>query len=590
MQAGGQDPIFMKWIFRGGKGVLLSNESECILILMTEKKNEKKWERTASPRDGGMRLDKFWGRELAEEGVSRGRVKSWIESGLALVDGEVVTKGKQKLMGYEVVSIGADVSSSDALPAAVAGDLTALYEDEHLLVVEKPAGVTTHPAPGESDPTLVNYLLHQWPDIASDSSGMDGQRPGIVHRLDKDTSGLIAVARTEGDRLALSADFAGRNVHKVYLAIVHGVPKQPKGTIEAPIGRHPTQKTRMAVIEKGGREAVSDYRVLWTGPRGLASLVAVRIHTGRTHQIRVHMAHIGHPLLGDATYGSRENAEWLRRTDSLAHCAPRQMLHAFYLSINHPKSGEKVTVWRQPPEDFRHLLAALSQECFRVGIVGMPGSGKSALLNFLREAGLAGFSADESVAELYGAGGDGAAMIQQRFGGVYTLSDGGVDKPALFEAMCQSERFRREVMDMIHPMVRHACEAFFKRHRDDAVSYAEIPLLLEGGWHENGSVDAVVGVRCAAEKRTGELRELRGLPIETLAVFDSWQWSEEKKLSACDLIVENCAGLDALQAEADRLRVWAEALATERNVAFAQRLEALWEELATQFEREGTAA
>lgn len=418
---------------------------------------------------------------------------------------------------------------------------------------------------------------------------MDGQRPGIVHRLDKDTSGLIAVARTEAARLALASDFAERRVRKVYLAIVHGVPERKEGVIEAPIGRHPTQKTRMAVVEKGGREARSDYRVLWTGPRGLASLVAVRIHTGRTHQIRVHMSHIGHPLLGDAVYGPQEQAVWQRRPDRLAALAPRQMLHAFFLSLQHPESGEQVTLWQQPPTDFQTLLAGLKRECLRVGIVGMPGSGKSATVRFLREAGLPAFSADECVAEMYGPDGDGSSMIRQRFGGEYSNEDGSVNKPILFKAMCDSEGLRREVMDIIHPIVRHACEAFFKEHRDAPVVYAEIPLLLEGGWHESGEVDCVVGVRCPEDKRTGELRKLRGLDEETLAIFDSWQWPEEKKLAACDLLIDNCGGLPELKSEVLRMNQWAVTKFEQQNGEFADWMDNLWPTLAETFEAEKDA-
>jgi len=552
--------------------------------------NEKKitaWERTADTTDGGMRLDKFWGSELSDEGVSRGRVKSWIESGLALVDGEVVTKGKYKLMGFEKLTIGAAASESgDNAPKAVQGDLTALFEDEHMLVVLKPAGVTTHPAPSEPGPTLVNYLLHQWPDIAGDASGMDEQRPGIVHRLDKDTSGIMAVARTEAARLKLASDFSERRVHKVYLAIVHGCPAQAFGTIDAPMGRHQTQKTKMAVLEKGGRDAKSDYRVLWTGPRGLASLVAVRIHTGRTHQIRVHMAHIGHPLLGDATYGSHENTRWQRRPDSLAQLAPRQMLHAWYLSIAHPETGEQITLTQEPPEDFRNLLSGLTRECLRVGIVGMPGCGKSTLLSKLREAGQPCFSADDSVARLYGPDGDGAAMIRQRFGGEYTLDDGSVDKPALFAAMCESDGMRREIMDMIHPMVRHECEEFYKAHRDEPAAYAEVPLLLEGGWHKKGYVDAVAGVSCPAEKRTGELREIRGLDAEMLATFDSWQWSEADKLAACDLVLANDGGLDDLQGRADELMAWVQERYDARNDKSSSWMAGVWTDLIEQVDKE----
>ncbi|WP_207264328.1 dephospho-CoA kinase [Desulfovibrio sp. Huiquan2017] len=556
---------------------------------MTNEKSEQQWERTISLADAGTRLDKFWGRELAGEGISRGRVKGWIESGLALVDGEVEAKGNRKLAQGQVAVIQAlgpeaGAGARVAPPEPVRGDLEAVYEDEHMLMVVKPAGLTVHPAPGEPGPTLVNLLIHQWPDIAAENSGMDPQRPGIVHRLDKDTSGLMAVARTEAARLALSASFAEHATFKVYLALVHGRPEPAQGVIDAPLGRHPNHKTLMAVLHKGGREARSDYRVLWTGPRGLASLVAVRIHTGRTHQIRVHMAHIGHPLLGDSAYGPRENAEWSRRPDRLAGLAPRQMLHAFYLSVPHPVTGEPVTRWQAPPEDFRALLAGLTRECLRVGIVGMPGGGKSALLGALRELGRPCFSADGCVGELYGPGGDGAAMIRQRFGGQYTLDDGSVDKPGLFAAMRASEAVRREVMDMVHPMVRHCCEEFFKCHRDEPVAYAEVPLLLEGGWHKTGAVDLVAGVRCPESKRTGELRELRRLPPETLAVFDSWQWPEADKLAACDLVVDNDRGLAELAEGARRLDRAAMTARERRDREFSDWMGALWPELAAELD------
>ncbi len=547
---------------------------------MSNEKKKVSWERVAGPGDVGMRLDAFWGRELKEQGVSRARVKAWIESGQAWVDGRAVVKGKYKLGGHEVLSLG-EAEHTFAADAAQPfdGELEIVFEDEQVVVVDKRAGLTTHPAPGEPGPTLVNFLLHHYPGMAPEHSGMDGQRPGIVHRLDKDTSGLIAVARTEAARLKLAADFAERRVRKVYLAIVHGKPQQESGTIQAPIGRHPVQKTRMAVVEKGGREARSDYRVLWTEPRGLASLVAVRIHTGRTHQIRVHLAHIGHPLLGDAVYGSQRQAQWRRRPDRLAQLAPRQMLHAFYLSFLHPESGEPVALWQPPPADFQRLLRGLMRECLRVGIVGMPGSGKSTVLTMLRENGQPCFSADESVARLYAAGGDGADMIRQRFGGKYTLADGSVDKGKLFKAMCTSDGLRREIMAMVHPMVHHRCEDFFRANRDAVAAYAEIPLLLESGWDEGGHVDTVVGVRCPDEKRTGELRESRGLTRDRLGTLDSWQWPEEKKMAACAILLENRAGLEEIREEVVCLQGRVETLFHQKNREVADWLAALWPRL-----------
>ncbi|MUM76268.1 dephospho-CoA kinase [Pseudodesulfovibrio sp. F-1] len=554
---------------------------------MSIKAEKRSWERVVAPSDRGLRLDRFWARELADEGVSRGRAKEWIEAGLALVDGEAVIRGKHVLSGGETLRLGdGGPPAADAEARAVPGEVAVVFEDEHLAVVDKRAGLTTHPAPGEPGPTLVNHLLHRWPDMAAGLSGMDRQRPGIVHRLDKDTSGLIAVARSEAVRLRLAADFALRRVCKTYLAIVHGRPDPARGTVDAPIGRHPTHKTRMAVTPRGGREARSDYRVLWTGPRGLASLVAVRIHTGRTHQIRVHMAHLGHPLLGDAVYGPRENAQWTRRPDILAGLAPRQMLHAFHLGLRHPATGEPLILWREPPEDFRSLLAALPRECLRVGIVGMPGSGKSALLGFLCRQGHACFSADEAVGWLYEPGGDGATMLGQRYGSAYLRGDGGVDRPALLAAMRNSEGLRREVMDMIHPMVRHRCEEFFRAHRDASVVYAEVPLLLEGGWHTDGVVDMVAGVRCPEALRTGALRLARGLDAETLAVFDSWQWPEADKLAVCDVILDNDDGLDRLEAEAARLHGAALARYEERTAATRSWLVGLWPELAANMDRE----
>ncbi|WP_243547140.1 dephospho-CoA kinase [Pseudodesulfovibrio tunisiensis] len=541
------------------------------------------WERTAQASDRGMRLDAFWGRELAGEGISRGRVRGWIEEGCVLVDGRAVTKASLKLKGGEQLRlVGPEGVSSGGGPVPDPVDLDVIHEDAHMAVVHKPAGVTTHPAPSESGSTLVHRLLHRWPDMAGHVSGMEEQRPGIVHRLDKDTSGLIAVARTEADRLALSSAFARREVCKVYLAVVHGVPESESGLIDAPLGRHPSRKTCMAVLTKGGRDARSAYRVVWTDSRSRASLVAVRIFTGRTHQIRVHMAHIGHPLVGDVLYGSREHKEWVARGGALAGLAPRQMLHAFYLALNHPASNEPLEFWREPPEDFQALLRGLNAGCLRIGLTGMPGCGKSTVLGMLRDMGLPVFSADAAVGELYEAGCDGAVMVQQRFGGRFSRDDGSVDKPALFQTMLESDAFRREIMDMVHPMVRHACMEFFAENRDRKLAVAEVPLLVEAGWHREDMVDLCAYVDCPDERRHSIMRESRGLAPETLAAFDSWQWPAERKREACDVIVPNRGTLDELRVGVEQLVTRARELIREREAGFRDRLAALWPELARQ--------
>lgn len=551
--------------------------------IMSEKKINRHWQMLVDIDARGMRLDKFWAGILGEHGVSRGRVQEWIVGGYAEVDGEVETRGKRKLVGFEAVSIAEpEHEVSPYAPAAESGPLPVLYEDAHVLVVDKPAGLTSHPAPGCPDNTLVNRLLHYWPDIAGEQSGMDSSRPGIVHRLDKDTSGVMVVARTEADRLTLSTAFADRAVCKVYLAIVHGCPKATTGEITEPIGRHPTVKTRMAVVDKGGREARSKYETIWTDPLKRVSLVAVRIFTGRTHQIRVHMAHIGHPLVGDTVYGDAVlSRALLESTPGLV--ADRQMLHAFFLRFSHPASGKELEFLCPPPPDFLQALTLLNQQCLRIGLVGMPGSGKSTVLRLLQDEGIAVFSADSCVASLYKAGRDGAEMIRKRFGGQFSCNDGSVDKTSLFAAMLESDAVRREVMDIIHPMVQHACAGFFEQHSTEAFAVAEVPLLLEGGWHTAGLVDEVVYVDCPETLRTGKFRESRGLSSETLAVFDSWQWAAEDKKSCCSFLVENNGSLAALQVEVQHVLQRLRAKAQVRNTAHESWLNTLWREVASRF-------
>lgn len=528
---------------------------------------------TVPAEAAGSRLDAWLAGVLADEGLSRGKVQSLIKDGKVLLDGATV-KPKLKLAGGESLDLTLELPGSGIVPEE--GELPVLFEDGRLAVIDKPAGLTVHPAPGRPDGTLVHRLARRFPKILE----MEGERPGIVHRIDKDTSGLILVALDEATRLALSADFAERRVDKRYLALVFGVPEGltgPRGTIDAPIGRHPRSKTKMAVVEKGGRDALSDWELLWSAPDGSASLVAVTIHTGRTHQIRVHMAHIGHPLLGDAVYGSRLNAEWGRESGLDPKMAARQMLHAWNLGFTHPHTGERKAFVSPPHDDFRTLALALGRGVQRVGVVGMPGSGKTALAGMLAAAGAPLFSADACVAELYEHGADGWTMLRRRFGEEFAPEDGPVDKAALFAAMRGSEVRRREILDVIHPLVRHRMREFWREHGRADLAVAEVPLLQEGGWVEAGLVDVVVGVSCPEDARRARLAA-RGWDEATMAALESWQWPEADKLATCDIVVDNGGDLADLERAAQGLGERLRGLRRERDAALAARLAGLWGE------------
>jgi 23S rRNA pseudouridine1911/1915/1917 synthase len=236
------------------------------------------------------------------------------------------------------------------------------YEDEHLLVVDKPAGLVVHPAPGNLDRTLVNALLAHCGDSLVGIGGV--KRPGIVHRLDKDTSGLMVVAKSELAHARLAADFAARRISRAYFAVVWGVPLPPSGEIAGNIGRSPVNRKKMAVLPRGGRAALTRYRVLREF-RGIAAALECRLATGRTHQIRVHLSERGHPLIGDPLYGSSRTG---RRSKLLPESVrgpvtafPRQALHAQTLGFIHPISQESLEFKSELPSDIKLLLDMLEQ-------------------------------------------------------------------------------------------------------------------------------------------------------------------------------------------------------------------------------------
>ena len=494
------------------------------------------------------RLDQFWAAALAGEHITRARVQDAIRSGLAVVDGVVTRKPGFRLRGGEALLLS--LAAVACGPKAQQGALRIVYQDDHLAVVDKPPGLTVHPAPSCPQGTLVNLLLHHFPQLA----GVGGERPGIVHRIDKDTSGLLAVALHEAVRQQLARAFAARSITKTYLAIVHGAPPKDQGAIHAPIGRDPSRKTRMAVV-KGGREAASSYQVVWRAPDAAFSLVEVHIATGRTHQIRVHMEHIGHPLLGDSLYAPARQAALRHKAPLLYKLASRQMLHAWKLSFVHPATERELAFTCAAPKDFWRVLLFASRRTQRIGVVGLPGSGKSAVLEAIGQKGWPVWSADACVAALYEPGEDGWQVVRSRFGDRFTpAAHAPVDKKALLEAMRGSETFRREIMDLLYPLVRNRLEVFFARNGSARAAFAEVPMLLEAGWLGAREVDFCLGVFCRGDVRHGRLASLRGWDASTAALFDSWQWPQEKKMAACRPVLDNSGTLaDTAKAVEDAL-------------------------------------
>lgn len=298
----------------------------------------------------GLRLDQALSKLFPD--FSRSRLQQWIKEGLVRVDG-AICRPRDKVVEGAVIELQARMDEQvECVPQAI--DLEILFEDEHLLVINKPAGLVVHPAAGNPDGTLQNALLHHNPKL------IELPRAGIVHRLDKDTSGLLVVARTSLAHRGLVEQLQAREIKREYRALVNGV-LVAGGTVDAPIGRHPTQRTRMAVVSSG-KPAVTHYRVL---ERFRAySYLKVNLETGRTHQIRVHMAHIQHPLLGDPAYGGRLRfpAGASPELQEALRLFKRQALHARRLGLKHPLSGEWLE-WVAPvPEDMVSVLEALRRD------------------------------------------------------------------------------------------------------------------------------------------------------------------------------------------------------------------------------------
>lgn len=318
----------------------------------------------------GERLDRYLAASLSGEvALSRSRLKSLILGGhVRLAEtqggGATITDPSRKIKPGEVYAVGQPAAIA-ADPEAQAIPLSIVYEDDQLIVVDKPAGLVVHPAPGNTDRTLVNALLHHCGDTLSGIGGV--KRPGIVHRIDKDTSGLVVAAKTDRAHQGLAALFAAHDIERSYDALVWGHPNPPRGRIEGDIGRDPKDRKRMAVVARNGKPAITHYEtrkpIFDAKGQPVCALTRCRLETGRTHQIRVHLTSRGNALVGDATYGKQRSLQRFAIPDAARAALAgfrRQALHAATLGFRHPVSGRALRFESPLPADFAALLAALA--------------------------------------------------------------------------------------------------------------------------------------------------------------------------------------------------------------------------------------
>ncbi|HYC17610.1 MAG TPA: RluA family pseudouridine synthase [Pseudolabrys sp.] len=327
---------------------------------------------TIAPADAGLRLDRVLAAHVAN--MSRSHLKALILAGQVKIGARTIRDPAATVKSGDVVTVTLPPPEL-AAPQGETIPLNIVYEDDSIIVIDKPKGLVVHPAAGHASGTLVNALIAH---CGASLSGIGGvKRPGIVHRLDKDTTGLMIVAKTDKAHRALSGQFAAKTqgaIRRGYLALVWGAPDRPKGTIDLPLGRHAHARDKQAVRDDG-RPAVTHWQVLerfvGTDRKPVASLLACTLETGRTHQIRVHLAHAGHPLLGDATYGTGFKTKASRlgpQARAALGALGRQALHAYLLAVEHPETGEVLEFQSELPGDLRRLRDALHTESREAGL------------------------------------------------------------------------------------------------------------------------------------------------------------------------------------------------------------------------------
>ena len=452
--------------------------------------------RIVDPARSGLRLDKFWALELERHGISRAQIIQWIKQDRARLNAASCPNPSRKIRTGDRLGLVRDSHPGSLTP--IPGPLDILWQDEHLLVLNKPPGLTVHPAPSIREPTLAHYLLAAFPETAS----QDPLRPGIVHRLDKETSGLLLAARSQKCRELLMRDLAARRLEKNYLALVHGRPATEHGRIELPLGRDPKSKTKQKVLPQTGREALTFFQILHVFPNEHFSLLKLRIVTGRTHQIRVHLAHTGCPILGDKTYGPAHFAELRRRHPGLLQLCRRHMLHAFALHFTHPITGYPLNLQRGVPKDFQRVLLQLARRPQTVAVSGPHAEEAARFCSLVANNRHPVWNWKHSLSGLIQAGSDGLKLLEKAGG---RLLDPDQALLTAQEAVSSDETSRSEgifMRDLLLPMLKHDLWQFIARNHAARLLLVCLPPPLHRILQQQGLFDVRLLLGPYAETRT----------------------------------------------------------------------------------------
>lgn len=521
----------------------------------------KKFETIIKDYASGLRLDVALGRLIPEK--SRASIQKAIREGFCQVNDKIITQPATRIRTGQKVELFFSVCENNL--EATAGYVDIIWQDSKFAVCNKPAGISVHPCPSIKETTLIQQLLTYFPHLANQG----GQRPGIVHRLDKNTSGLLLVALDEITRLKLSEAFARREIHKEYLALVQGNPPE-LGECREPIGRHPSIKTRMSILDEkmGGRFAHTSWKKLLHLENDI-SLLSVKIYTGRTHQIRVHLAHSGYPIIGDAVYGNNTSRK----------LAERQMLHAWKLEMQHPYTHKTMKFTAPPPNDFIQTAISAHERPKKIIVTGNQGCGKSEFCNVLAKKGIPVISADQIVKNLYKPNGEATKWFKFRFNENFLDKNGEVDKISLLSFMENNYNARKEIEQTVHALVKQQIENFFKTNAQNefGIIVAEIPLFFECNWQNAFGSDVIsVGINCRKDIRWQRIEKNRGWSKEKIISIEQWQLPEEKKMSFCNYIVDNNSDIDNLHQQTNNFIEWIKLRSKEAIKIFNNKLDLLF--------------